>query len=72
MAFNPQFAPDDFEYSPDVDANLAPQFTVAGRNDEGKVRAETRDLAGGALLNNVFLPPYQPIEDLIYLAPGPA
>ena len=35
----------------------------------GKVKAETRDLAAGALLHNVFLPS-QPIEDLIYLAPG--
>ena len=64
-------APDDFEHSPDVDANLSPQFTLAGRNDIGKVKAETRDLATGALLHNVFLIPGEPIEDLVYLGPGP-
>jgi hypothetical protein len=71
LPFNPQFSADDFEHSPDVDANLAPQFTVAGRNDIGKVKAETRDLTSGALLHNVFLAAVEPIEDLIYLAPGP-
>jgi hypothetical protein len=71
LPFNPQFSADDFEHSPDVDANLAPQFTVAGRNEIGKVKAETRDLATGALLHNVFLIPGEPIEDLLYLAPGP-
>jgi hypothetical protein len=71
LPFNPQLVPDDFEHSPDVDANLAPQFTVAGRNDIGKVKAETRDLATRALLHNVFLIPGEPIEDLIYLGPGP-
>ena len=71
LPFNPQYAPDDFEHSPDVDANLSPQFTVAGRNDIGKVKAETRDLATGSLLHNVFLIPGEPIEDLVYLEPGP-
>ena len=71
LPFNAQFAPDDFEHSPDVDANLSPQFTVAGRTDIGKVKAETRDLATGALLHNVFLVPFEPIEDLIFLGPGP-
>jgi hypothetical protein len=71
LPFNSQFSADDFEYSPDVDANLAPQFTVAGRNDMGNVKAETRDLATDALLHNVFLAAVEPIEDLIYLAPGP-
>ncbi|HEX5765159.1 MAG TPA: hypothetical protein VFY27_06300, partial [Woeseiaceae bacterium] len=70
LPFNAAFAPDDFEHSPDVDANLSPQFTLAGRNDVGKVKAETRDLATGALLHNVFLQPFELIEDVIYLAPG--
>jgi hypothetical protein len=71
LPFNAAFAPDDFEHSADVDANLAPQFTVAGRNGIGKVKAETRDLATGALLHNVFLVPSEPIEDLVFLEPGP-
>jgi hypothetical protein len=71
LPFNPQFVPDDFEHSPDVDASLAPQFTLASRNDIGKVKAETRDLATRALLHNVFLIPGEPIEDLVYLGPGP-
>ena len=69
LPFNAAYLPDDFEISPDVDANLAPQFTVVGRNEAGKVKAETRDLATGALLHNVYLVPSEPIEDLLYLAP---
>ena len=36
LPFNAQFAPDDFEHSPDVDANLSPQFTIAGRNESAR------------------------------------
>ena len=36
------------------------------------MKAETRDLATGALLHNVFLIPGEPIEDLDYLGRGRA
>ncbi len=66
---NRQFSPGPMAFSPDIDMNLAGQFTFAGQNELGKVRAETRDLGTEALLHNVYLQPFEPIQDLVYLAP---
>ena len=58
----------DFVHSPDIDLNLAPQFSVAGHRDtDNRPKIETRDVAAGALLNNAFLNPGQRIQDLVYL-----
>jgi hypothetical protein len=66
---NRQFSPGPMAFSPDIDMNLAGQFTFAGQNELGQVRAETRDLGTDALLHNVYLRPGEPIQDLVYLAP---
>ncbi|HEX5787234.1 MAG TPA: hypothetical protein VFY03_03575 [Woeseiaceae bacterium] len=71
LAFNAQYVATAFVHSADIDANLAPQFSLAGRRGaDGKVKMETRDLGADALLHNVFLTPDQPVQDLVYLGPG--
>ncbi len=71
LPFHPQYVGTDFVQSADIDANLAPQFSVAGRREsDGKVQVETRDMASGGVLHKAFLPPDKPIQDLVYLGPG--
>ena len=71
LAFSGQLAPGDFVASDDIDANLSPQFSVTGTvASDGTVKVETRDLASGGLLHNVFLSQATPIQDLFYLGSG--
>jgi hypothetical protein len=63
--------PSDFVASDDIDANLSPQFSIAGMvESDGTIKVETRDLASTGLLHNVFLSRATPIQDLFYLGPG--
>ncbi|HEX5788020.1 MAG TPA: SdrD B-like domain-containing protein, partial [Woeseiaceae bacterium] len=67
IAFTGQTLPAAFAWSGDVQGDLSPQFTVAGRDATGSARAETREFVSGALLHNVFLGAETPIQDLVYL-----
>ena len=71
LAFDGQFVPGDFVQSDDIDMNLSPQFSIAGMGAvDDTVRTQTRDLATGAVLHNVWLSKETPIQDLVYLPAG--
>jgi hypothetical protein len=69
IAFTGRTLPAAFAWTGDVQGDLSPQFTVAGRDASGSSKAETRELVSGALLHNVFLGAETPIQDLVYLGP---
>jgi len=71
LPFDGQLVPTRMVFSDDVNGDLSQQATVVGILADGEnARAQTRELAAGTLLHNVWLSPETPVQDLVYLGPG--
>lgn len=71
LPFDGQLVPTGMVFSDDANGDLSQQATVAGILADGvNARAQTRELAAGTLLHNVWLSPETPVQDLVYLGPG--